>query len=59
MRNITLSLLVTFLLCLGAGTHTIIQQEWKFKTGDDPAWSAIDYDDTKWQVPGDSACAGV
>ncbi len=46
-RIATLFVLLFFLL----NTHgqNLLPEKWKFKTGDDPAWSSVDYDDSGWE----------
>jgi cephalosporin-C deacetylase len=50
MRLFPISLLLTILLVAAASTQQIVQQQWKFKTGDDPAWASVDYNDVQWRT---------
>jgi cephalosporin-C deacetylase len=50
MRTISIALLLTILLYSTAGAQQMVQQQWKFKTGDDPSWAAVEYKDAQWQT---------
>lgn len=50
MRRLFLLLCLAVCWAMTSSAQTMIPTSWKFKTGDDPAWSAPDFNDAGWQV---------
>ena len=55
MKRIIL-LLIIFAFSCSIHSQNLLPEKWKFKTGDDPAWASLDYDDSGWKdiIPGTS-----
>jgi len=50
MRRLFFILIVAILATTLIEAQNLLQFEWKFKTGDDPAWASPDFDDSGWET---------
>ena len=50
MRKLFVILVAALLVTPVIEAQNLLQYEWKFRTGDDPAWALPDFDDSEWKT---------
>ena len=50
MRRIHLFIIAILFTVSMVSAQNLLNPDWKFKTGDDPAWSSEQFDDSNWQM---------
>lgn len=50
MKKYLSILILALLVAFPLRAQNLLQFEWKFKTGDDPAWASPDFNDADWEV---------